>query len=455
MRGTRSRSLWLALWIVLVGASLRPIGALEALVDLGLSPTRVLAELARPVGSLRAGAVRAERESLAAREADEVRARVRLIRDEQRFARPARSELARGRTFVPAEVLGRPEGRLDRVTVRLEGSATGVVPGLPVACGDVYVGRLAELDALDPHVAQVDLVTGSGFSVGAAVLADGGEVAAVVGGLLAGGGPGAPFRLALRSPERRGLAGGRVVVRELESGLEPWGHLADGFVLGQLSVDAVGRPGVAPELDYETGLFQLVVVAPGDVAEPPERDPLDLFADGRWRRARVLTSGDPNPSRAGFKIGAGGWDGVRAGAALARGTRLYGRVRRAGTLDASCALLADAGFAVPAVARVEGRERPHVLGEIVSLGPDPSGGVRFAWAAVVPLAPGEADEPGGPRAVLFTGAGTPGVPHGLVIGHARLPTGPGPHAIVVEDPAPAYGIGDLWVRRVDGPGGAP
>ena len=71
--------------------------------------------------------------------------------------------------------------------------------------------------------------------------------------------------------------------------------------------------------------------------------------------------------------------------AVASETRFYGRVSRVGPATADVVLLADRGFRVPALAMVEHPDgpRPHVLGELVSLG-EASGKLRLEWRATLP-----------------------------------------------------------------------
>ena len=446
MAETRTRSLQFAALVGLAALSVRPVEEVEALFDHLLSPARVLAELGAPIVAVAARDVHAAEEQLRAREGAELSARVELFRDQLRFALPPRGELRRGRTFLPAEVVRRDHDHLDRIEVEVE-SARGLALGLPVVCGEAYVGRIESLDPRRPRRAWVALVTGADFAVGAEVeLEQGSPVPLVVGGtVVADEGRAGSFLLAASNPERPVDVGGRVTVREWWPELESYGELANGFSLGTLERGDRGELGARPLLDYGTGLFQLVIVAPADVPTPAQRDALELFSDGRWLRVRTLSVGDPSSRREGFKLGAGRWNGLHPGAALAFGPRLVGRVARAGTLTADAVLLGDRGLSVPAVARIAGRARPHVLGRLVSLGRDPaSGDGLFSWEAIVP-APGTLPEP----AQLFTGAGEVGVPHGLLVGDTLLPPGPGPHVLRVAEPVDPRRLGQLWARRVD------
>jgi hypothetical protein len=102
-----------------------------------------------------------------------------------------------------------------------------------------------------------------------------------------------------------------------------------------------------------------------------------------------------------------------------------------------------------ALARIEGRDEPFVLGRIVSLG-RPSDGepdeVEIDWPAVVPIpAPAEGSS-STVRARLFTGSGDALVPRGLVLGEAELPVGPGPHRFRLEQGVDTRDVRRLWMR---------
>ena len=72
--------------------------------------------------------------------------------------------------------------------------------------------------------------------------------------------------------------------------------------------------------------------------------------------------------------------------------------------------------------------RPHVMGELVSLG-DASGRLLLRWRATVPF-----HDAFPQPATLWTGSGARGVPRGLLLGSTTIPPGPGPHVLALEVP---------------------
>jgi hypothetical protein len=195
-------------------------------------------------------------------------------------------------------------------------------------------------------------------------------------------------------------------------------------------------------------LFQVVVVCPTDVARAPDAEIEDVLFDGGWREARVLSRGEPTALREGFKLAFGKWNDARVGAAVVTGARLVGVVGRVAPLTADVRTLGDPGLALPVVARVDGLERPLALGRLVVAGRVHSGAdagaLRLVWDAVVPLDVGESATP--LRARLFTASGAPLVPRGLLIGDTELPSGRGPHELVVRQSLDGLDARSLWVR---------
>jgi hypothetical protein len=59
------------------------------------------------------------------------------------------------------------------------------------------------------------------------------------------------------------------------------------------------------------------------------------------------------------------------------------------------------------------------------------------------------------RATLFTGAGEPLVPRGLLIGEADLPTGVGPHRLRIDAADERLSIGHVRVRLAPPPAPEP
>ncbi|HVS10226.1 MAG TPA: rod shape-determining protein MreC [Planctomycetota bacterium] len=450
----RPRALHLAALAVLAFLALRPSPRLEGAIDLALAPARVLAELAAPLRLVRARQARAAEAALRAREPDDYRVRRQLFADQARFALPERPELRQGRSFVHAEVVGRADS-LDGIVIRPEsGTCAGILPGMPVVSGDVYVGRVAEVGGEDPALATVELVTGGGFHVGAVLHSTEGDADALGRGparMVVGGstprarGRGHEFLLAVHNPERRALREGAVRVDEGGGALEPFQREAQGFDLGRLVDLGEGRYALEPSIDYRAGLFQVVVVRPPDPSGLGEAPPADVLFDEAWLAVRATACGEPTPGREGLAIGSGSWSGVREGAAVVSGVRLVGRVAHAGPFGAGVATLGDPGFAVPVLARVEGRERPLPLGRLVSLGRD-AGDVLFAWDAIEHLDP-SVETGGAPvPAQLFTASSERLVPRGLVLGEAELPRGKGPHVIRLRQGLDLTRLGRLWVR---------
>jgi hypothetical protein len=445
-----ARGLFLLSVLVLVLVSLRPVAQVEAVLDYALMPVRVLSELARPLGWVTVPSVRAADRGLSALAEEDYDRRRLLFEEGSRFAVPTRADLRAGRRFVHAEVVDRAAGNEDRIVIALRGQSTeGLALEMPVASGDVFVGRITALDEPRPGHATVDLVTGRDFFVGAELVPS--VVASsrptfeplklVVGGVTRG--EGADYGLAVHNPSRRPLPAGQVRVAEDFSVAGPMTRLAGGFELGRF-VPQVERDGhVEPLIDYRSGLFQVVVVCPSAVERHTELPSIEELDDGRWRRVSATSSGDPSHWREGLKLGAGAWNGVNAGAAVVSGSRLVGRVVRASPLSADMALLGDPGLWIPAIARIEGREQPLVLGRLVSLGRDPHDprALRFHWDAVLEWSGAEPAQ-----AELFTGSGEPLVPRGLLLGAARVPNGPGPHELIVRQPVNSSAVRRLWVR---------
>ena len=474
MSRNRARLLRAFSWSALVLLAFRPLPGVRALTEVLSGPVSFLAELASPLAFVRHGRVSAAERRLAADAGRELEENARLLADLARGARPSEPGLASGRRLVHGEVLGPSERSRDLLRVRLA-DLRGVVRGLPVASGDAYVGRVVEVPggaeqsrrATVPGVVLVELVTARGFHVGARVEREGAEpVLMTVGGLDDGGRRGRGrtssevLRLAVHHPSDRSLEAGLARVHELFSDAEPFSAVAGGLHLGRVRrAGEEGRLYLEPELDYEDGLFHVVVLAPRDPDLPDEtaRDPA-LF-DANWLEVAPFNVGDPSPWRETAKIRAGRADGVRPGAAVtAIGARLLGRVVRAGRWTADVAFLGDPGFSVVAVARFEGVDEPRVLGRLVSLGRSDDGRrVRLRWKARVPLglAPGAPD--GTRRARLFTGSGDAGLESGFFLGEARVPVNseePAPIVTLEAELDPAD-VGSLFVRLEPVIGGRP
>lgn len=462
MEFSRSRTVTLVLVAALALLALRPVPLVERGLDWLLIPARGLAELSAPMGWFQS------RDALAA---DSDQRRVRELERERHdllervvldSAQPSDPRLLRRLTEVGwtrAEVVERHAREPDRIIIRVE-DPDFPRHGQPVVSGDSFVGtvdlRASDAESLSQGLVEVLLITERDARIGARVerqqahepgredLAGSGAPAAtrmVVGGLA----PRRSLRLDVHNPSDRSVLSGRVVVDEPSSSTGPT-SVADGFLLGELVNEAYhaedlppGAParmvlGVAPRLDYATGLYQVLVLAIRNTVPtaplPPKTDVLD---DGGWLPARLYLRGETSPWRKGRKLALGRRHGVEPGAALASGTRLAGRVTRAGPWTADVALVGDPGFSIPVVALLHEDEQPvaHVMGRLVGFGRRAGGVVRFRWSATLELSPDL-----GPwvPASLWTGSGEAGVPRGLLLGEALLPTGPGPHWVDVQLP---------------------
>lgn len=433
MSRTRIRIPWFLLWSGLFFLSLRPVGAVDAAVDLAVVPLRAFAELASPLAVLRAPEVRAAEDRLARDAGQAAQENERLLDDLARTALPSAPALLRNRRIVHAEVLGRVPGNRDQIEIRLR-DPRGVAPGQPVARGDVYVGRVVEVSE-ERGTARVELVTAGDFHVGARVPAGEaagtngpealqGEVLMTVGGILDAKDRG--LFLDVHHPSDRQLDEGIAWVHELFDEAEQFASLADGLLLGAVErLGPEGPWGVVPELDYLDGLFQVVVFAPED-ARLGSADAFEpVLMDERWVRARPLGTGDPNPWRCAAKVGVGRLKGVAPGAAVTSiGARLIGRVTHAGLMTADVSFLADPGFTLVAVARFDPDPTPRVLGRLVSEGEEADGRIRFRW--IVRVSPGADLGTGARRAHLFSGSGDAGLPAGFRFGEADIPTDAAP-----------------------------
>ncbi len=451
---SRRRTFYLVLLLVCAGLSLRPVPVVEAVLELLFVPTRAIAGLVAPVEWLRSSEVRAaERDLFARSEAGRTEAE-ELLSAEQRAALPS-EPLRAGRRLVHGEVIRRSQGHLDRVAVRVpRASRRGLDVGMPVVTGDEYLGRISSLDAHDPSLIHVDLVTGSDFFVGAEVFREDRAADLVGTPIIVGGltpepaGSEHELHLAVHDPSRRGARRGRVQVLEIEAYGEQYTELANGFLLGTMESVPLEGGGeltrISPRIDFKSGLFQVVVLAPARGAGSEEEAlSLDTFVDQSWIRVRALTRGDLTPAREGRRL-AGGWtEGLAPGRAVAFGAHLVGRVGDVGWTTADLLGLGDPGLRLAALAQLDGDPTPRPLGELVSLGRQRSDGrLRFRWTSRVELGPGSEVS-----AELFTGSGEEGIPRGLVIGRALLPTTRGVHEVLVEQDPEVREIDQLFVWR--------
>lgn len=355
-----------------------------------------------------------------------------------------------------AEAVGRPEGKLDSLLVRVW--HPGIVRvGMPVTTGDHYVGlvervRLRQGPEGPFEDVSVQLITSGQARIQASLMdrgAEGEDGRFVVGGLLAPEdfelGPEREV-LAVHHPSNRKLEGGEVFVNEPLDGGRDAAWLANGFRLGTLrrapKPEEATREtllGVLPGVDFESGLYQ-VLIHTGWTREElgPVHD--EEVQRGRWVTIQRAPYVDGAPWREGFKLIQGARAGVQVGAAVAHGVRIVGRVTSVGPWHADVVGPGDSDFAVPGIAvwLHEGADSAtFVMGRLRSLGRDAEGRVLLRWPATLAAPAGEPV-----RARLYTGSGDPGVPRGLLLGEAEIPVGPGPHVLVLEPPADS----DVWTE---------
>ena len=475
---TRRRTFYLVLLTVCAGISLRPIAAVERGLELVFVPARAIVELVVPVRWWRARVAREAEESLWAR-APRTRADAeRLLADEQAFALPSHAELRRGRRLIHGEVIGRDRDDLDRIVIRVP-TSEGIVPGAPVVTGDWYVGRVTGLDAREELLVHAELVTGSGFRVGARVEVTGRfaePVAMVVGGISTElQDEEDSIYLDVHNPLRRGLRPAEVFIEERVAFDPLQANLARDFALGRLRSVRLPKGSelmrIEPGLDFESGLFQVIVLAPplpsvGEsavveaavigpeiaaidaVASAEEVLELDTFVASHWIATTALTRGDISRGREGRRLSRGRLGGIESGSAVAFGGHLIGRIGGVGWLAADLLELGDPGLRLAVLARLEGEAQPRPLGEVVSLGRRRSDGrLTFRWICRVDL-PGEVGER--LAAKLYTGSGEAGVPRGLYVGRTLLPVGRDRHELIVEQDAEVRDLDSLWVWRGGG-----
>ena len=470
MNAEQARSTRFLLWCALLLLALRPVAPVDEAVRWAVAPLRVVAELAAPLRLFERRSLLAAERELAATAIEEEEASVRLKRDLQRGAEPSDPRLRAGRTLVGGEVRGRDPEHDDRVLVRLP-SIRGIVRGLPVVSGDAYVGRVLSVvadAAPDPDgadarsgwgTAVVELVTAGGFHVGASIAgvgAGGAPVYCTVGGLHVSSGTSArnedARHLELHNPSDRKLIGGVARVDELFDDDETFAELSRGFVLGDVERIEDGGWRVVPQLDYEDGLVQVVILLPADAFEGVPLSP-ELQSDARWLVARPLVAAVPTPWRSAAVVDRGSLAGVRVGAAVtAVGQRLVGRIDDVTPTTARVAFVSDPGFQVVAVARVDSLAEPLVLGRLVSMGREPAtGDVLLRWVARVEtaLAEAESDVP----ARLFTGSGDPGLETGFFLGDAILPPrSDGPRIVRLRTDVPPHKLRRMYIRTDAQPG---
>ncbi len=463
---SRSRTLYLIICLALAALSLRPEERVESAFEWLSVPSRVLGHLVLPLRWMSARSVRAAELRVVEQAPSEREASLALLAAERAFALPTDAALRAGRGLIQAQVV-EPDPALETVVIRFSPEAA-VEPGMPVACRDTYVGRVLRLDPVVRGEATVALVTGGSFRVGARVEAASASSESVdassqkpgakapttgasSGDLVVGGLAPAPeddstgLFLAAHIPSARSIESGSVRVYESDSALvEPYPRLADGYRLGELAryrVNAVPVLALRADIDYASGLSQVVVLCPAGRPTPAPELLQGRFDEENWIDGELVLDGDPSFWRESRKLTKGRAHGVTDRSAIALGARLVGLVTHAGRWTSDIALLGDPGLAISVLAQVQGESggvRPVALGRMVSVGRDRSDGtLLLRWdAAVSPF-----DASGEPvDAVLFTGAGERDVPPGLVIGSARLPRQRGSVILRVRTPDPVSAL---------------
>jgi cell shape-determining protein MreC len=447
---SRSRTLLLIVFFFLAAFSLRKQSEVADRLEDLFRPARALRSLAAPLVWLSAREVRAAESALAAGE-DARRAAARAVLEAaQVSAAPSERSLSQGRGVVHAEVVDRLEDDPDRVVVHFAAEAT-VEPGMPVVCGDYYVGRVASVQGPGRGEATVDLVTRRDFRVGGVAqgTAANEPPLLVVGGLVPRGPEKGDRLLAVHCPSDPDLAAGEIRVRETDAGpVDRFRGLADGFLLGW--IERVRRGGgaitaVRPGLDYESAVSQIGILCPSAVAPAGPDLARDPFLDARWLDASFALPGDASFWREGRVLLAGYREGVREGAALAVGASFLGTVASAGPTTSKVALLGDPGLELTALACLQDPSAPPLpIGRLVSLGRDRAdGSLRLRWNPSVAI--GLASDVA--SVVLYTASGHRSVPPGLRIGTTELPRGRGPFVLRVRQEADGLGLTRARVWR--------
>lgn len=431
--------------MALVLVSLRPVRPVEQALDVIFAPTRWIAELAAPLRWVESARFAREDEALAKMRGEEGRAGADLALDLRSAAEPTEPALRLGRRLVPGLVSGRVKGKRDSIWLQLDprNGTIGIPLSAPVVLGEAFVGRVAQLDP-DKSRCRVDLVTGRDFFVGAVHEGDPG-LRMTLGGLHGNDGE---ARLAVHNPSERRFRTGRVRVLEPQLLSRAVSHLADGYLLGRLREESEGPWSVEPVVNFKSGLFQLVVLVPSDTERSQELDPIATLADGGWRATGPLSAGDGLHGRRTLWIKGGSLAGIEPGAALVATTRFVGRVDPAHSvppLSARVRLLGDAGLELHVMARLDEDFSARVLGRFVGLGMGPSGAPEFEWESPLGLGP-EFQTGERVMATLYTGSGLEGLPEGLYLGRAELPTNDGKHTVQLTSWADGLAHKDLWVR---------
>jgi len=315
---------WLVPGLLLLFLTLRPVPALDIWVDRALAPVRRVGELAAPLVMLqRAGSSAREARQLG-QVPRESEASAALLASLARSALPTEVGLLAGRRVVHGAVIGRVEGHRDLLLVELR-DLRGVDVGFPVACGNAYVGRVKSLRR-ERSLAVVELVTGADFHVGGEVRLpewedgrpDATPVLMTVGGIFEPRGAGdqgaAEINLVVENPSDRAVRGGLVRVDERYGETPLIQRLSLGLHLGRLT-RGNSTWGIIPELDYQDGIFQVVVLCPEDERLGSDLPFESASQDDGWLQVRPIGLGDPSPYRHTARVRVGQNDGLQRGAA--------------------------------------------------------------------------------------------------------------------------------------------
>lgn len=432
-RSRRTRTLEALALLVLLGGSLSTIPVLDRVLLVFLSPARVALDLVGP-GLATLGAQDPSDVVLRRHESELA---LDLAERMSRAAQPQELTLPSGVRAVEAEVLARPTDRPDALQVLLA-DPRGLQRGSAVVFGDVFLGSLTRIPSAQArgragHLGEVRLLTARDARVSGLVPGEYEVPPRLVVGGIQSAARQDHWYLAVHNPQDEGRTRGMVLLDDPD----PLLSVANGWQLGRvaLELDPVRGDqrvaGLEPLVDHEAGLARVLVLSRS--TEPAVA--LSPSAAGEWvsvRRGMLLAESQ----RAGFPLLAGSLSGLRAGAAVADGQRLVGRVMRAAPLNAMVRRLEDPGYSVNVLAVLEGDPEagPFVLGRIVSRGLDDEGRRVFDW-------PGERALPGNQNedVQLWTLAGEAGVPGGLLLGRVTLPSGVGPHVLTVTVPGMVLG----------------
>ena len=487
MVSSRFRAILLLVVLFLAAQSLGARSDLAPKIEDLCAPFRAVAAIAAPLGWISHGeAWAAERNVTAGEEARRAAARALLAAAESSAA-PSERALAEGKGLLHAEVVEHVDGDPDRLVVRFA-SGAGVRRGMPVVCGDDFVGRVVSVDEAEAGLARVDLVTRRDFRVGAEIVhgdsPKGAPVQVVVGGVLPRG-VAKEVVLEARTPHGK-ATGGEVRVLELERKDEdPYRTLANGFRLGTLVFlgDAVRKDsilGVRPALDFKPGFLSHVgILCPSEHAPAGLDLARDPFSEEHWVPARFALAGTASFWRETRALSRPSIS-ISDGAAVVLGSNLLGCVESPfpERAPSHVALLGDPGFEVaamaspvppttgattttdaPTAAGDDAKAAVIPIGKLVSLGRNRRDGtLRLRWDPSVRALAERSSAP--TEVILYTASGRRSVPPGLVIGRTLLPDARrgvrGPFVLSVRQEETGLSIAEVrvWCDRTS-PGGEP